>query len=254
VRRGTEAASIWLADAEGELEEEWANVDCASRDRVEQVPLDGAQGSRAYRFEIRDGDDPGGFGERCEVGQSNPPRDGFPEFQEGDERWMAWQVLLPEDYPVDTPDWNVITQWKQRGGLGTPVLSMEVRDGQFTLLRAESPDGSTEDTLTMGSWPAEQGRWVRFTIHVRFSPDESDGFVELFGDLDGRGMKPLLEREATYTMKRDDGEVVPSHVRMGIYRDKDIEGTAHLYLDGVNVATTRAAAESAAFPSGAGDP
>lgn len=249
VRRGDAPESLWLADAEGALAEEWANVDCQEPERVAEVPFAGAQGSRAYRFEIQDGDDPGGFGERCEVAQSNPPKDGFPEFEEGDEPWMSWQVYLPDDYPIDTPDWNVITQWKQRGGLGTPVLSMEVRDGEFLLLRSESPDGDTQSTEMIGHWPARQGRWVRFTFHARFSPEESEGFVELYGDLAGTGMKPLLPRFSTYTMKRDNGEVVPSHVRMGIYRNDVISGTAHLYLDGVNVATTRAAAEAAAFPA-----
>ncbi len=36
----------------------------------------GRQGRRAYRFELRDGDNPGGYGERCELAQAIRPRTG----------------------------------------------------------------------------------------------------------------------------------------------------------------------------------
>src|SRR4051794_40947241 len=98
---GTAAASartLAVADAEHALGKEWANYSCQDRSRVKRVASPAAEGKRAYKLAIRDGDD--SYGERCEIGMGNPGRPGFPLFDEGDERWISFQVYLPDDYPI----------------------------------------------------------------------------------------------------------------------------------------------------------
>lgn len=242
-RRG--APGAWAARASVRWERSWASMSCASPARVRRVLASGATSGRAYRFEVRDGDD--SWGERCELGQGNPTRAGFPLFHSGQERWISFQVYLPRDYPIATPRWNVINQLKQLGGLGTPALAMQVTKRRFRLLSSSSP-GDSCCTIERWSGPARRRRWVRFTLRVRFSPSSAAGRVALYGDLGGRRMRPLLRPTHTYTMKRDaEGRAVDSHVRIGLYRDPRIEGTAHLLYGGFAVAPTRARAERAAF-------
>jgi hypothetical protein len=232
---------LWTADAERPWDREWASSSCQDSSRFREVTSPVVQGRRAYRIEVRDGDD--SSGERCELGQGNPTRSGFPLFDEGDDRWISFMLFLPRDYPVDTPDWNIFMQLKQLGGLGTPVISMEAREGRFFLMNANNRRVSN-DTIPRWTGPVSRDRWVQFTLHVKFSPDPAVGFLELYGDLDGGGVRPLMPRFHTYTMKLDAvGVAVRSHARIGIYRDPHIQGTDHLFVDGYTVATTRTAAE-----------
>ena len=244
------ASVLWSSNAERPWDQEWASYSCQDASRVAEVTSPVAQGKRAYEITLKDGDD--AYGERCELGQGNPTKTGFPLFQEGQERWVSFQVYLPDDYPIDTRDWNVIFQEKQLGSMGTPALSMEVQNDQFVLMNADNNEVSG-NTIRKWSGPAVRNRWVKFTVHTRFSPDASVGTVELFGDLDGQGERLLMPEIHTYTMKRDSaGVAVPSHARIGMYRNPRIEGTSHIYFDGYTIATDQASAEAAAFGA-AGD-
>jgi hypothetical protein len=243
------ASVKWASDAERPWDQEWANQSCQDGTRVKQVTSPVAQGRKAYEIELRDGDD--SYGERCELGQGNPTRNGFPLFHEGDERWISFQVYLPDDYPIDAPRWNVFFQLKQLGGMGTPAVSMEVVKGQFVL---NNSDNNTVSGATVKKWtgPATRNRWVKFTVHTKFSPDENVGFVELFGDLDGQGEKLLMQKANMHTMKRDDaGNPVDGQARIGMYRDPAIQGTSHIFFDGYTIATSQADAESRAFDASA---
>jgi hypothetical protein len=242
---GSRAAPDWRADAERPWRREWASSSCESSSRIARVRTPRAQGHWAYRFEVRDGDN--SYGERCELGEGNPTRRGFPIFREGEEHWISWQVYLPNDYPIHTHDWNVFMQLKQLGSLGTPVVSMEVRDGRFHLMNSDSNHDSS-DTRTKWTGRARHNRWAKFSLHVKFSPRADVGFLELFGDLrDGRGERRLSPLIHTYTMKVARGRTVPSHARIGIYRNPRISGTAHIYFDGYSIAASRVVAERSAF-------
>lgn len=235
----------WRADAERQWIDEWAGYACQSSSRFVRVASPSNQLRNAYRFEVRDGDD--NYGERCEVGQGNPTRSRFPLFEEGEERWISFQVYLPDDYPIDVHSWNVIHQLKQLGGMGTPVLSMEVQRGRFYLMNSTN---SGESCCTDVKWsgPARRNHWVKFSLRVKFSPNPDVGFVKLYGDLDGDGQKLLMPRIHTHTMKRDSaGRGIPSHSRIGIYRDSRISGTSHIYFDGYTVAADRGEVEKRAF-------
>ncbi len=240
------AAVEFSSDAERPWNEEWASSSCASGDRISRVATPSAQGERAYRIELRDGDD--SWGERCELGQGNPGRSGFPTHHEGQERWISYQVRLPDAYPVETNDWNNIFQLKG-AGYGGPPVNMAVEDGQF-ILKNSPLNSSTCCERELWSGGALRNRWVRFTLHVKFSPDPGVGFLELYGDLDGTGQKLLMPKKHIWTMRRDSsGRAIPSHSRIGLYRNARISGNAHAFFDGYTVATDRASAERRAFGS-----
>jgi hypothetical protein len=60
-------------------------------------------------------------------------------------------------------------------------------------------------------------------------------------------MRTLVPRRRRATMKYLDGAMDPVHLRVGIYRDPTMTEPAKLYVDGLTVATTRAAAEANAY-------
>jgi hypothetical protein len=158
-------------------------------------------------------------------------------------------VRLGHNFDVNVDTWRVIMQLHQPGGeLGPPPLALQVTGGDFVLYKG---DANVESGSTLAMWraPARTGRWVRFTLHVKFSADPHEGFVELLGNPAGGAVRTLLARTPTYTMKKDaSGTAVPLHARIGIYRNPDGGfGTETAYFDGFTVATSRAAAEANAF-------
>lgn len=255
---------LWTADAERPAAAEWASsradppgpAPCPysappdlSAPGVRRVAAPVAQGRFAYAITTSHGDSCDG--ERAELGQGNPSRAGFEDrlFHEGDERWISFQVRLAANFDIHVDTWRVIVQFHQPGGeLGPPPLALQVTNGNFVLYKG---DANAESGSTIPIWraPAHTGRWVKFTLHVKFSPDPAAGFVELFGNPEGDAVRALLPTTPTYTMKKDaSGVAVPLHARIGIYRNPGGGfGTETAYFDGFTVATSRAAAEANAF-------
>jgi hypothetical protein len=243
---GASAGVLQSSGAEQSWNQEWASWSCANQSRVQEVGSPAAQGHKAYKLTVQDGDD--AYGERCELGDGNPGRTGYPLFHEGDERWISFQVYLPDDYPIDTPDWNVMFQIHQEGDGGCPPLALHVEDGQFKLFNSASKN-YIFDTVEKWHAPAERNHWAKFTIHMMNSTDDSKGFVEMFGDLDGQGEKLLMPKEYMHTMTvdKDTGRPMTNHARVGIYRNPKIQGTSSIYFDGFTIATDRVSAEAGAF-------
>jgi Polysaccharide lyase len=256
------AEILSFSGAERPLGQDWASYSCADASRVQQVDSPVAQGKHAWQLEVQDGDY--SWGERCEIGMGNPWKSPFPLFNEGDERWISFQVYLPDDYPIDTPDWNVFFQIHQTGDGGCPPLALHVENGQYKLFNT-TRNTYVLQTYQMWSAPAVRNHWAKFTLHMMNSTDDNKGFIEIFGDLDGTGYKQLMPKTYTHTAtKYPDGTMMTNHARVGIYRNPAIPGNAHILFDGFTIATDRESAESAAFgdaatPAGApgagsGDP
>jgi hypothetical protein len=243
------ASVLWTANAERPWNQEWANYSCQDASRVQEID-DAAQGSHAYRISVQDGDD--SYGERCELGQANPTRANFPLFHEGDERWISYQMRLGDDVNTAPDSWFVVMQLKQLGGLGTPAVSMGINRDKLILMNSDT----NHDSSGCNWWwqgPAYKNRWLKFTYHIKFSPDDSVGYIELYGDMgDGQGMHQLMARTYMHTQKVGfDGKTVDSHSRIGIYRDTDVfQGTSHIDYDGYTVGTDRDSVEAAAYGDG----
>jgi hypothetical protein len=251
---GTASARVLqTADAERPFDQDWASSSCETESRVKQVTSPSTQGRRAYDVSLKDGDY--SWGERCEIGMGNFWRPGFPLFHEGDERWISFQVYLPDEYPIDTKNWNVFFQIHQEGDGGCPPLALHVERGEFKLFNTVR-NTYVLQTYEMWSAPAHANRWAKFTIHMNNSTSDKKGFIEMFGDLDGTGMKRLMDRTYTHTAtKYPNGSMMTNHARVGIYRDPAIRGNAHILFDGFTIATDRDSAEGNAFagPEAGGD-
>lgn len=254
---------LWTADAESTMASEWASsssVPAASSppqpypSRIAQTTFR-AQGQRAYRFEMRDGD--ASYGERAELGQASPAAAGFADrlFLRGQDRWIAMQILFPDGWPSDDR-WQTVFQIKPVSpGGGGPSMGLDAGHNHLTFYGNANAWGSTAGNVFDGAgrllgrgYPLTRGRWLRLTWHIVFSADPRAGSVEVFGDLaDGKGMRTLVPRRTRATMKYLGGAMDPAQLRVGIYRDPAMTATAQDYVDGITVATSRAAAEGNAF-------
>lgn len=249
---------VWKADAEQAIDQEWASSCLAPTGPVAPPELNNprltrstttvAKGAFSYRIALTDGDSC--FGERDDVGQGNPTRTGFENrlFSNGDDRWTSFQVYLPTDFDAAQSRWQVIAQWKGLGD-GGPPLALHVRSGNFVLARSNSNVASDVQTTDIWSGVAPKNRWVKFTIHIKFSPDNTIGYVELFSDNASAGnVVQVLPKTFAWTMKVDtSGNPIQSQARIGIYRDALITGSPSIFFDGYTVGTTRAVAEANAF-------
>jgi hypothetical protein len=257
---------LWKADAESSMASEWASNSSMpvaasppkpNPTRIGQSTFR-AQGQRSYRFEMRNGDD--SYGERAELGQGMPATAAYQNrwFRAGDERWIAMQYYFPTDWPSDNT-WQAVLQIKPvDGGGGGPNLGFDAGRNRLMFGGNDNVWGSASGNildgvgpLPGGSYPLTRGRWIKLTWHVVFSANPSVGSMEVFGDLaDGQGMRTLVPRHPRSTMKYLGSTMDPAHLRVGIYRDPGMTSTQSLYVDGITVATTRAAAEANAYAAG----
>ncbi|GAA4841969.1 hypothetical protein GCM10023201_35200 [Actinomycetospora corticicola] len=141
---------------------------------------------------------PGG-GKRSEVEPD------FKSLSEGDEYYFGFSVRLAPDFPVNTSDWQVITQFKN-DGTGTPPLELKVQDGKFLI----DGDGGGFSKVVGDATP---GQWTHLVLKVKFS--SSDGTVSAWQD--------GVQRFADFAPPS--GTLYPgkdSYVKTGIYRDTSI--------------------------------
>lgn len=254
---------LWTADAEASMAAEWASnssVPVAASPpnpdptRISQNRFR-AQGQRSYRFVLRNGDD--SYGERAELGQAMPSTPVYEPlwFRQGQERWISMQYYFPTGWARDNT-WQTVFQIKPvTPGGGGPNIGLDAGNNRLDFYGNNNVWGSTAGNISDGNGPLEggaypltRGRWIKLTWHVVFSADPAVGSIEVFGDLaDGQGMRTLVPRHVRETMKYLNGVMDPVHLRVGIYRDPAMRATQSLYVDGVTVATTRAAAEANAF-------
>jgi hypothetical protein len=277
---------LWTGDAEKTWNDalegnrwpdnnEWVSYSCADRSRFSQVTSPVAQGERAYRIEVRDGDD--SYGERCELDNGNTSASRLHErilFHRGQEAWIAFQTYLPPDFsfaadgaPVSFPgDGGLLMQLKQLGSCGTPALGIVTGKAVFAMRNSAGNGCESGAMKSLWSVPMVLGRWVRWLVQVKFDTDPEAGFTATWYDPDGLGLRPIVprldlgkpvegNRIYTHTQKSPTDHPNPacpdsddcSHARIGIYRDQDVTGTSVIYHDGWTVARTRAAAEGNAF-------
>jgi hypothetical protein len=259
---------------------EWAGVSCESDSRVTRVKRPVAQGRRAYRVLVKEGDD--SYGERCELEMANTSSRNIDRvggsrvlFHNGTESWIAQQIMLdPKVYAFCGSecsldyDGGLVQQLKQTGSCGTPangIVTRRLPGAGVVLEHRNSAENDCGNATMRSLWrvPIRRGSWIRILQHVRWSPDPGTGYIATW--INGRPVEPSLNgnskritrtgdeiRIHTWTLK--DGPDVDrlkqcrshpcAHLRNGVYRDETVHGDSVVYVDGTTVATTRAAAES----------
>jgi hypothetical protein len=202
------------------------------------------EGAYAGRFIVEPGDKFGTTsGERAEVSKG---RAGSGRFGEGEDRWFGWSVFFPEDFPLEPQSdrakatWNVFTSWHHTGPTCSVPLDVAVNSGARppTIILTQRT-GTLEDCALSGRefvlGEFSTGDWLTFEVHVRFSSNPVEGFVEAY--LNGRLALRKTQMATLYPG-------YASYLNQGFYRDDwpASEGgkTASLYMDGTKIGTSRA--------------
>ena len=254
---GSAMAGMWTADAEHSMSDEWTSIAAGPAcqldpldgltNRVERVTRPVAQGRYAYRFEIVDGDSC--IGPRTELANSSRDHLLYP----GQEHWISMQAYFPSNYQLYAPvnHRTGLMQLKQVGSYDQyPAISVSNGSGYLCIYLDSRSNRVWDRHCGAGYYdlgrPA-RNRWVQLTFHILFEANRR-GFVEVCGDLgDKRGYRRLRAVRHVATLVSDGTMVLPSLVRLGIYRSSLLQGTEDLYVDGFTVAGSRAQAERHAF-------
>ena len=195
---------------------------CFVHSAVAVGPGNAPDGTLAFRAETQDGrliDD----AERSEY--ANGPGACFKhKFSAGSETWTRVRVFLAADFP-SYDSWSVIVQWKEPFG-GTPPSQIALEREAFAIRGV----GSETPRAHLGAGPIARGEWIEFVVHHKWSPDPTEGFVEVYRD--GALVVPLTHLK---TMENTN----PLFLSVGQYRDNLNSGTAVLWIDEVRVGTTR---------------
>lgn len=207
---------VLRADFETGGLQQWSGGQSVDDDRIRVVedPVD--QGRYAARFEVRDGDNPIGFGDRAELQLDSRE-------SEGDERWYAWSTMFAPDFPV-TDAWQVVTQWHSDVD-GPPPLAFYVEDDRLILRtnRYEADGSSAGDPIDHWSAPLRRGVWYRIKLHVGWSGDDERGFLELW--VNGRRVTDRIPTRTLFPGQ-------DSFFKQGYYRRSGEPQTGVVYHDG----------------------
>ncbi|WP_186756797.1 polysaccharide lyase [Echinicola salinicaeni] len=124
------------------------------------------QGSYSGRFELNDDDDMVSNGTRAEVL--------FPE-QSENERWYSYSLYLPADgFKVDSNN-DIITQWHQGSGSGSPTTTFRIKNDRFFLKSGPTK----EERVDYDVAEVKKDAWNEFVFHIIHSSG-SDGLVEVW--------------------------------------------------------------------------
>lgn len=203
-------------------------------DRMQALPGDAMivtapvrQGRFAAKFTVHPGDDPiSSNGERSEAVASQSQTDGYT----GAEAWYGWSTLFPSNFnPVPDSASNIFIQWHEtrNDGCGPPIvlevatsrtppeIKFRVRGGRL------SRDCRPEGDRTWYTVPLALNRWFDFVLHVKWSPDASVGFVELW--VNGKKVVPKSNLATLY-------EEQGVYLKEGFYR-RPYNRTSTVYHD-----------------------
>ena len=174
------------------------------------------EGSHRARFEVRRGDE-AASGNRAEVTG--------PSFEEGSERWIRQAIYVPSGTATEG-GWRLVMQFHAFGG-GSPPLAVFLESGRDLSFEVGHGDSSTFD------WRGpriQRNRWYAIALHVRFSPNPSEGFVEVYWG--GRRQRLTNGRMRRYRATSEDGG---AYYKTGIYRDDEIGQTDVVFHDNVTI-------------------
>ena len=245
----------------------WGSTDAQVPSRVEHYTTDGdtrskangvAQGNTSYRrLNLLDGDNPGGFGERCDIGRNwwqNGENTGTQTGgtmslgTEGQRKITFWSMRFPSSFPMSVNAWQQLGQYKQaqpytntatRNPDGNGVtIEFQLYGGQFRLFTWWTQRWQTPAP------PANQ--WIRMACDITFSQYTNIGKITFYIDNDADG--DFLGADEMFTWNGATnlyvtsaenglaaGDTLPNVLFLGPYRNSTITGNTYVDIDNVQV-------------------
>ncbi len=203
----TSSGVVWRGDFETGNYSQWSKAQIVSADRMMAVTSPVREGRYSMKVTVKQGDDPiDSSGNRNElVRMTREPV--------GSEYYYKWSTMFASDFP-SASTWQLFAQWHHEGSSGSPPLELFVYGEELRMNVRSS---------TVWKAPLVRGVWQDFVLRVKWSPDPSVGFVELY-----HNGKLVLPRR--YAATQFSGYL--NYLKMGLYRNSSIAKTGVLYHDG----------------------
>lgn len=234
---------MWVGDFEtGDLSQfkqtPWNVTRGGEKPKVVSDPQFVREGRYALRISIPTAETKDKGGACCDPRSEVEPDIG--NIRTGDDLWFGFSTMLAADFPTDA-DWQVITQWKARAD-GSPPLSFKVKDGKYVL---SGGDGHPDEIkgFEQELAPAEPGKWADWVVHITFSPEPSDGSIDIWHN--GQQVVTGLAPDTGTMYPGEGGDESESYLKTGYYRNGKISRPGVLYLDGWRVGSNRDAVSPA---------
>jgi hypothetical protein len=181
------------------------------------------EGGYAARFEVRNGDNPIGYGDRAEVQASTGE-------SEGKDRWYSWSTKFDASFPSYT-NWQVVSQWHAEADGSPPIGFYAYGDQLIIQANRFAAPGVPLSTEIIWRGPMRRGEWQDIKIHVHWSGSDSVGFVELWIDNVRQTFDDGTQRRYVRTLYPGYG----AYFKQGLYRQSGVSGTGVIYHDGLQV-------------------
>ncbi len=132
--------------------------------------------------------------------------------------------MFDASFPAPTT-WQVFVQWHHTGNSGSPPVEFSIENNEIQL--GTNTNGETIVWRT----PLVRSVWHDFVFHVKWSPNGSVGFVELW--YDGQLVLPKRYIATSYAG-------MTTYLKMGLYRNDTISPDGIVYHDNFIMGTTQA--------------
>lgn len=221
------AAVVWRGGFETNDLGQWGEKINANRWSVVTTPV--REGTHAGRVELHEGDVGPSNLIRAELGY-HPPGATF----QNSERWYAFSVRVESLQNLD----HQFTYWECDAPLYRQSMSFHLK-GEDLTFQTSAQKGPN---ITPYKGKLAAGAWHDFVLHVKWSLDATQGFVELF--YDGALVVPKTAVRTMYATQDNGGnDVMPlgSFLHQGLFLGAPVAGkpTEVLYVDGTLEATTK---------------
>ena len=196
---------VWRGNFSGGNTSQWSSVQAAAADRMQIIPQVVQHESNPYaaKVTVQPGDNTSGGNRSQLVRAVYEP--------EGAEYYYRWSTMFPSDYP-STSNWQTFLSFNPQNDTAAAPLQLRTV-GEETQLYFNG----------QVVWHAnlERSKWLRFIVHVKFSNDPTQGFVELWYD-----GAPAMAKRYGLTMAND-------YMKLGLNRAPGMTVASTVYHDGM---------------------
>lgn len=146
--------------------------------------------------------------------------------KEGDTLYFGYNGYLAPNFPIDANKYQIFMQWHHEGDDGSPPISVNARDNKLELAGGDNLDHkSYEKTIA----PIGAGQPVNLVLKIVFSQDSDKGSIDVWS----QGRQLVSNFHPPDGTMYDDGD----YLKVGMYRDTSLSGTADVFLNNVAVGT-----------------
>ena len=191
-----------------------------------RIVADGVDHPNALRTEVRDGDTAKGSHERAELSGYGKP--GL-TVNAGDSRWYEFDVKFgDESVPWVAPKaWTIIAQWHAKNADGAPPVALSVHSNNKVYFEMEADDVVRP---FIPVWDVRPGQWEHVAIHIGWSSDPSQGFVETY-------VNGALKVARTPQQTMYHGDTRGTYMKIGTYRRSSNVDTSVVLHDNLRIST-----------------